>query len=163
MLAAETAVLVELQTIRIVLLVFKGVVVPLFALGAGQSDLYAHVFLPPVSRNGGHALAQTATIKIKPLVGGTCTNLSYTAGSVNDFFPKIRGFFGPLQPRTTARQAVVVPDTFYINICLLCTPFFDAFPGKSRCFYKNLPRSGCGAGQFLEVHFLFYRTGFASL
>ena len=41
-LAAETAVLRELETIGIVLLVLEGVIVSLLALGAGQRDLYAH-------------------------------------------------------------------------------------------------------------------------
>ncbi|MPM72927.1 hypothetical protein SDC9_119903 [bioreactor metagenome] len=40
-LAAETAVLAELQPLRVVLLVLVGVVVPLLALGASQGDLYA--------------------------------------------------------------------------------------------------------------------------
>ena len=47
MLAAEAAVLVELETIGIVLLVLEGVVVPLLALGAGQCDLDAHCRYPP--------------------------------------------------------------------------------------------------------------------
>ena len=41
-LTAETAILVELQTIGIVLLVLERVVVSLLALGAGQRDLNAH-------------------------------------------------------------------------------------------------------------------------
>ena len=41
MLAAEAAVLVELETIGIVLLVLEGVVVPLLALGANESDLFS--------------------------------------------------------------------------------------------------------------------------
>ena len=41
-LAAEAAVLHELDTIGVVLLVLEGVVVPLLAFGAGQCDLYAH-------------------------------------------------------------------------------------------------------------------------
>jgi hypothetical protein len=44
-LAAETAVLVELKTIGVVLLVLEGVVVSLLAFGAGQSDLNAHCML----------------------------------------------------------------------------------------------------------------------
>ena len=48
MLAAEAAVLVELETIGIVLLVLEGVVVPLLALGAGQCDLDAHVSNSPL-------------------------------------------------------------------------------------------------------------------
>ena len=43
-LAAEAAVLGELQPIGVVLLVLERVVVPLFALGAGQCDFYAHDF-----------------------------------------------------------------------------------------------------------------------
>jgi hypothetical protein len=41
-LAAETAVLGELDPVGVVLLVLKSVVVTLLALGAGQGDLYAH-------------------------------------------------------------------------------------------------------------------------
>jgi len=37
-LLAETAVLLHLKTIGVVLLVLRGVVVALLALGAGQSD-----------------------------------------------------------------------------------------------------------------------------
>lgn len=47
-LAAEAAVLFELDTIGIVLLVLEGVVVSLLALGAGQTDLNAHDVYPPV-------------------------------------------------------------------------------------------------------------------
>jgi hypothetical protein len=45
-LTAEAAVFVELQPVGVVLLVLKGVVIPLLALGAGQCDLHAHT-LPP--------------------------------------------------------------------------------------------------------------------
>ena len=38
-LAAELAVLLELKTVRVVLLVLLGVIVSLLALGAGESDL----------------------------------------------------------------------------------------------------------------------------
>ena len=41
-LAAEAAVLVHFQTIRIVLLVLHGVVVALLTLGASQGDLDSH-------------------------------------------------------------------------------------------------------------------------
>jgi hypothetical protein len=44
-LTAETAILVELKTIGIVLLVLEGIVVPLLAFGAGKCDLYAHGFI----------------------------------------------------------------------------------------------------------------------
>ena len=43
MLAAETAVLVELETIGIVLLVLCTVIVSLFAFAANECDLYSHV------------------------------------------------------------------------------------------------------------------------
>jgi len=43
MLAAETAVLVEFKTIRIVLLVLGTVIVSLFAFAANECDLYSHV------------------------------------------------------------------------------------------------------------------------
>jgi hypothetical protein len=51
MLAAETAVLVELKPVRIVLLILERVVVPLLAFGAGQCNFDAHLlflltFLP---------------------------------------------------------------------------------------------------------------------
>ena len=39
---AKTTILVELDTIGIVLLVLKRIVVPLLALGACKCDLYAH-------------------------------------------------------------------------------------------------------------------------
>jgi hypothetical protein len=42
MLAAEAAVFLELDAIGVVLLVLKGVVIPLLALGAGQRDFNAH-------------------------------------------------------------------------------------------------------------------------
>ena len=42
MLTAKTAILVELDTIGIVLLVLKRIVVPLLALRACKCDLYAH-------------------------------------------------------------------------------------------------------------------------
>jgi hypothetical protein len=41
-LAAETAVLGELDPVGVVLLVLKSVVVTLLAFGAGQGDFYAH-------------------------------------------------------------------------------------------------------------------------
>ena len=44
-LTAETAILVELETIGIVLLILEGIVVPLLAFGAGKCDLYAHGFI----------------------------------------------------------------------------------------------------------------------
>ena len=44
MLFAEAAVLIELETIGIVLLVLEGVVVSLLAFGAGQGDLNVHFF-----------------------------------------------------------------------------------------------------------------------
>ena len=49
-LTAETAILVHLQAVRVVLLVLHGVVVALLALGASQSDLYSHFSAPPVDR-----------------------------------------------------------------------------------------------------------------
>ena len=42
---AETAILVELETIGIVLLVLEGIVVPLLAFGAGKCDLYSHFLI----------------------------------------------------------------------------------------------------------------------
>ena len=48
MLSAETAILVHLKTIRIVLLVLERVVVALLAFRAGQSDLCTHLTAPPV-------------------------------------------------------------------------------------------------------------------
>jgi hypothetical protein len=42
MLAAETAILVQFQFVRGILLVFRGIVVSLFALVASQCDLYTH-------------------------------------------------------------------------------------------------------------------------
>ena len=42
MFLAESAILVHLETIRIVLLVLHGVVVALFALRAGQGDFDSH-------------------------------------------------------------------------------------------------------------------------
>jgi hypothetical protein len=44
-LTAETAVLVELETIGIVLLVLEGIVISLLAFGAGQGDFNAHCML----------------------------------------------------------------------------------------------------------------------
>lgn len=42
MLTAETAILFEFEPVRIVLLVFERIVVPLLAFGASECDLYAH-------------------------------------------------------------------------------------------------------------------------
>jgi hypothetical protein len=42
LLAAETAILVELKTIRVILLVLKSIIVSLLAFCAGQCDLYTH-------------------------------------------------------------------------------------------------------------------------
>ena len=42
MLAAETAVLVELETIGIVLLVLGTVIISLFAFAANECDFYSH-------------------------------------------------------------------------------------------------------------------------
>ena len=42
MLLAEPAVLVHFNSVRIVLLVFERIVVPLLAFGASECDLYAH-------------------------------------------------------------------------------------------------------------------------
>ena len=47
-LAAEAAILVEFQTIGIVLLVLKGVVVSLLAFDAGEGDFDAHGFQSPL-------------------------------------------------------------------------------------------------------------------
>ena len=44
-LTAETAILVELETIGIVLLVLERIVVSLLAFCAGKCDLYAHGFI----------------------------------------------------------------------------------------------------------------------
>ena len=41
-LSAESAVLLHFETIRVIFLVFHGVVVSLLALGASQSDFNAH-------------------------------------------------------------------------------------------------------------------------
>lgn len=41
-LAAETAVLIEFESVRVVLLVLLCVIVALFAFTAGKSDLYSH-------------------------------------------------------------------------------------------------------------------------
>ena len=50
-LSAESAVLLHFETVRVILLVFHGVVVSLLALGASQSDFHAHngtsLNLPP--------------------------------------------------------------------------------------------------------------------
>jgi len=43
---AETAVLLEFQFLRGILLVFCGGIVSLLALGAGKGDDVYHVFLP---------------------------------------------------------------------------------------------------------------------
>jgi hypothetical protein len=49
-LAAEAAILGKLDTIRVVLFVFKGIVIPLLAFGAGQRNFNAHDFLPPTCK-----------------------------------------------------------------------------------------------------------------
>jgi hypothetical protein len=53
-MTTPTAVLLELDALRIVLLVFLGRVIAALALGAGQSDQRAHVNPPKAaSRPGG--------------------------------------------------------------------------------------------------------------
>ena len=47
-LLAELAVLIELQTIRVVLLVLVGTVVTAMALRALQRDIVAHLYLHPL-------------------------------------------------------------------------------------------------------------------
>ena len=59
-LLAETAILVELDTIRIVLLVLEGIVISLLAFGASQRDLNAH---------GNLLLFQVKTSKQSPFSG----------------------------------------------------------------------------------------------
>ena len=46
-LLAESAVLLHLETVRVVLLVLHRVVVSLLALGTSQSDFHAHLSAPP--------------------------------------------------------------------------------------------------------------------
>jgi hypothetical protein len=48
MFLAELAVLIELQTIRVVLLVLVGTVVTAMALRALQRDIVAHLYLHPL-------------------------------------------------------------------------------------------------------------------
>jgi hypothetical protein len=72
-LAAETAVLVELQTIGVVLLVLERVVISLLAFGAGQSDLNAHCML----------LLKNIHQKRAP-DGGTLNKLSQRSRFVNE-------------------------------------------------------------------------------
>ena len=48
MFLAELAVLIELQTIRVVLLVLVGTVVAALALRALQGNIVAHLFLHPL-------------------------------------------------------------------------------------------------------------------
>jgi hypothetical protein len=71
MLAAEAAILAELQPVRIILLVFEGVVVPLLALCAGQRDFNAHnPYLLEFKRPCPcRSLKQIWLIKRKPLAG----------------------------------------------------------------------------------------------
>ena len=47
MLLAESAILLHLETVGVVLLVFHGVVVSLLAFVASECDLYAHFSAPP--------------------------------------------------------------------------------------------------------------------
>jgi hypothetical protein len=42
-LAAETAILLEFESVGVVLLVFLRVVVTLFAFAAGKSNLHSHI------------------------------------------------------------------------------------------------------------------------
>ena len=48
-LAAEAAILIELQTIRVVLLVLVGAVVAAMALRALQRDIVAHLLFTPLT------------------------------------------------------------------------------------------------------------------
>lgn len=49
MLLAETAILLHLDTVRVVLLVLGLVIVALFAFRAGKSDFDSHVSAPPIN------------------------------------------------------------------------------------------------------------------
>ena len=71
-LSAESAVLLHLETIGVILLVLHGVVVSLLALGASQSDFHAHngtsLILPPCitsSSKNLEAATTKATAKLK--------------------------------------------------------------------------------------------------
>jgi hypothetical protein len=47
-LLAEAAILLHLKTIRVVLLVLRGVVIALLAFGASESDFHGHLLTPPL-------------------------------------------------------------------------------------------------------------------
>ena len=97
-LSAESAVLLHFETVRVVLLVFHGIVVSLLALGASQSDFNAHngtsLKLPPCitsarkNLDSGHYNCRPKLkkgIKIKPFFTGR-TILSQDLNIVNNFF-----------------------------------------------------------------------------
>jgi hypothetical protein len=90
LLAAEPAILVELQTIGIVLLVLESIVIPLLALGAGQRDLNAHGISP----------SPGIPSKTSPLWGHLAyitTGERFCQSKSFDFF----GFFGVSPPLAT--------------------------------------------------------------
>ena len=82
MLPAETAILVELETIGIILLVLEGIVISLLALAASQRDLNAH----------GFNLLRIFTSKTAPF-GDTFVKLPQMARFVNEKFRIFRIFF----------------------------------------------------------------------
>ena len=90
LLAAEPAILVELQTIGIVLLVLKGIVIPLLALGAGQRDLNAHGISP----------SRGIPSKTSPPVGAPCIGY-HREGRLSMKIFRFCGFFsGHILPQT---------------------------------------------------------------
>ena len=65
-LAAEPAILVHFQSVRVVLLVFHRVVVALFALCAGESDFDSHFRHLPIRMASLAETARFSRTKIKP-------------------------------------------------------------------------------------------------
>ena len=62
MLAAETAVLFHFKSVRIILLIFLCVIIPLLAIGTSECNFDSHLSAPP-NRNSGYDPVNTSLRK----------------------------------------------------------------------------------------------------
>ena len=123
LLAAEPAILVELQTIGIVLLVLESIVIPLLALGAGQRDLNAHGISP----------SRWYSIKNKPPHGGTLHRLPQGGAFVNENLSDLPDFFAPQGRLFCCEHSITAtggcPPSIGLFFCV-CPSFFQIHIGK---------------------------------
>lgn len=95
-LAAELTELVHFDSVRIVLLVFLGVVIALLALRAGECNLNSHVrhllfYFPPIIGGVSASLLKIRVHKKDPFFRGEFI-LTYFLKVVKDFFHFSSGF-----------------------------------------------------------------------